>query len=124
MGDEKNHEKFLVITHQEHNSKAKVLFLGDPYEIIQSIRVSSFIPRYSFVPFDFAQSFIIFCEYLFQFSLALAFFNSLPSIFLDGNLISNTLIDIYLPNDPTKNLIARAVLVTIGSFLILIFLIV
>ena len=66
--------------------------------------------------------FIKLIEYIFNLSLALAFFNSLPCIFLDGNLIGSTLVDIFIPDNKDTNLLVRVSMITIGTFLIFIFL--
>jgi len=88
--------------------------------------VSPFVARYStFLLGGAVPSAILkLAEYIFNLSLALAFFNSLPCIFLDGNLIGATLIDIIIPTNQDRNLLVRIALVTIGTFLIFVYLLV
>jgi membrane-associated protease RseP (regulator of RpoE activity) len=107
-----------------NSNSDKVLFLGDPYELLQSVSVSPYVSRYGIFPASFPPIMLKLAEYVFNLSLALAFFNALPCIFLDGNLIGATLVDIAIPDNSDRNLLVRIALVTIGTFLIAVFLLV
>ena len=107
---------------ESNSNPSKVLFLGDPYELLQSLSVSPYVPRYRLLSAAFPPILLKLAEYVFN--LSLAFFNALPCIFLDGNLIGVTLVDIAIPNNSDRNLLVRIALVTIGTFLIAVFLLV
>ena len=79
--NEELHERLIVIERNTHQHT--VLFAGDPFELVKSVSISSFVPKY-FISAAFAEFQIKLLEYIFNISLALAFFNSLPSIAL-GN---------------------------------------
>lgn len=58
-----------------------VLFVGDPFELIKTVSISPLVPKY-FISAAFFDFQIKLLEYIFNISLALAFFNSLPSVAL------------------------------------------
>uniref|UniRef100_A0A6A7FZI9 Membrane-bound transcription factor site-2 protease n=1 Tax=Hirondellea gigas TaxID=1518452 RepID=A0A6A7FZI9_9CRUS len=70
-----------------------VLFLGSPAQLFQTVTVSDYIPRFSFVPLGLAESLLKLCEYFIKFSGALALLNVVPCVYLDGQYISDAVID-------------------------------
>ncbi|CBY24955.1 unnamed protein product [Oikopleura dioica] len=113
--NEEIHERLVIIERDTHEHT--VLFVGDPFELIKTVSISPLVPKY-FISAAFVEFQIKLLEYIFNISLALAFFNSLPSVALDGNLIVSSLVDILLPleSQKDKNLLLRVVTVTIGTF--------
>ncbi|XP_006815124.1 membrane-bound transcription factor site-2 protease-like [Saccoglossus kowalevskii] len=70
-----------------HDSGPAVLFVGDPYFLTYTVRVSSYIPRYTFSPISFPNMLDTLLKYFISLSGALAILNSVPCYALDGQWI-------------------------------------
>ena len=115
--NETYHERLLILKHENE----RILFLGDPLELKHTMVLINYIPRYWFIPKFAPQVLLKFLDYTFSFSMGMAFFNALPCIILDGNHISNSIIELVWPDNQERQLLVRVIVNTIGTFLIFIF---
>ncbi|KAI8498651.1 Membrane-bound transcription factor site-2 protease [Branchiostoma belcheri] len=90
-----------------------MLFLGNPWELYYHAKVSSYMPRFDFLPLELPEFLETFCKcnrYLISLSGALAVLNVVPCHALDGQWILSALVDSQLgrllPNRRDRDTVA------------------
>ncbi|CAH1227363.1 MBTPS2 [Branchiostoma lanceolatum] len=90
-----------------------MLFLGNPWELYYHAKVSSYMPRFNFLPLELPEVLETFCKYLISLSGALAVLNVVPCHALDGQWILSALVDLQLgkllPNRRDRDAVAALV---------------
>lgn len=76
-----------LIVIQRSNNKPKVVYIGLASDVFNTIKVSEYIPKVSFLPSKYAESVQTFFLYLAVFSFGLVLVNVVPCWYLDGNHI-------------------------------------
>ncbi|XP_044259760.1 membrane-bound transcription factor site-2 protease [Tribolium madens] len=71
-----------------------VIYIGPVSDLVKTVTVSSYIPKYSFLGTQIPDVVTKFLGYLAMFSMGLALVNILPCLFMDGQHITNTLFHI------------------------------
>uniref|UniRef100_A0A5K3EV92 Membrane-bound transcription factor site-2 protease n=1 Tax=Mesocestoides corti TaxID=53468 RepID=A0A5K3EV92_MESCO len=93
-----NTTRLLRIVHNRARSPA-ILFLGPVEELLASVEVSNYVPRWpQITPCRLPQIISTFCMYLFSLSGALVLLNVVPCYALDGQWIFKSLLDLALPS--------------------------
>lgn len=83
--------------------KGDVIYLGIVSDFIKTIKVSSYVPQFSWISSDFPDILTKMCGYLVVFSIGLAIVNLLPCLLMDGQYITDTLFEICLFKHLRKN---------------------
>ncbi|CAG2113905.1 unnamed protein product, partial [Medioppia subpectinata] len=112
-----NHTKLIRIRRQ---GRPNVLFWGSPSELYQSIVLVKYKPKLTSLPLLYVYYYETLLRYIISFSLALAVFNVIPCVYLDGQWVINAFIELSLStrvNDSVKRLVSR-VLVSLGTLLL------
>ncbi|CAF1368829.1 unnamed protein product, partial [Didymodactylos carnosus] len=81
-----------------HTKGPPILFVGDVHELHRSIRIESYKPNLSYIPFALITDIPLFFKYVGAFSFALAFFNSVPCYALDGQYILQAFVEYISPS--------------------------
>ncbi|KAK3925746.1 Membrane-bound transcription factor site-2 protease [Frankliniella fusca] len=114
-----NYTKLVTI----HRSRGQVvLFLGNPAEIYQTVKVSDYIPRWDKCDPLIPQVVETFTKYIYLLSSGLAIANVLPVFFFDGQHISSVLCDLLLAKhvkDSSTRLAISLCLNVLGTLLLL-----
>ncbi|EEZ98063.1 membrane-bound transcription factor site-2 protease [Tribolium castaneum] len=75
-------------------NKNDVIYIGPVSDLVRTVTVSSYVPKYSFLGTRIPDVTTKFLGYLAMFSMGLALVNILPCLFMDGQHITNTLFHI------------------------------
>lgn len=106
-----------------HRTKGEVvLFLGNPAEIYQTVRVTDFVPKWNIYDPLIPQILESLLKYMYMISSGLAIVNVLPAFLFDGQHITAALCDILLSNyvkDPTMRLAVSLCATVLGTILLL-----
>ncbi|CAG2174816.1 unnamed protein product [Oppiella nova] len=97
--------------------KPNVLFWGSPSELYQSIVLVKYKPKLTSLPLICIHYYETLLRYLISFSLALAVFNVIPCVYLDGQWIINASIELTLASRVStrvKRLVSQ-VLISMGT---------
>lgn len=103
----------------------KVLFLGHPSEIYQTVSVSDYVSLYDMFPSSIPDRIHLFCSYITSFSFGMALLNIIPCFYFDGQHIIRLLMDIYLTKHIKHSSVRHALsicLTFIGTFTLFLYL--
>ncbi|XP_071527086.1 membrane-bound transcription factor site-2 protease [Panulirus ornatus] len=118
----RNASRLLQISRRGPNGERKedVLYLGPPVYLYHTVFLTSFIPKFSFLPLSWPNTIEIFCDYMVKFSGALAVLNMVPVLHLDGYWISGAVIDLILASrcDQVTRRIIHVIITVIGTVLL------
>nr|XP_022905256.1 membrane-bound transcription factor site-2 protease [Onthophagus taurus] len=92
----KDHSRVLVI--KRKSEEKPIVYLGLAEDLLLTVRVSEYIPKYVYLSLNFPNSVEKIFKYIVVISLGLGIVNVLPSLWMDGHYISNALIKILLGN--------------------------
>jgi len=111
-----NNTKLVVMKRKDQKD---FLFIGNPAEIYSNSKVTEFVPKFSFLPFNLPDMLVKFCNYIASFSAALAVLNVVPSYLLDGQHMARILVEMLMGSfcSKTRTIVARGATV-MGTFLI------
>lgn len=102
-------------------NRPDVIYIGHPGDLIQTITVSSFIPKHWTSTLLFPDIVMKFLEYIIVISTGLALINVIPCLFMDGQHITNCLVDILMTNTPREKARMVATFICLCSTVILLF---
>ena len=88
VGDEDHHHE-----RDAPDAFNDVLYLGSAASLYQTVSLSEFTPRLSLLPLTLVDSSLKLCDYFIKFSGALALLNMVPCIHLDGQHITEAVIE-------------------------------
>ncbi|CAH8625722.1 unnamed protein product [Heterobilharzia americana] len=116
-----NSTRLVRLVHNRYKAPA-ILFLGPLEDLVASIGVSDYVPRWpSILPPNLPSFLGLLCTYLFSLSGALVILNVVPCYALDGQWILKAFLDMFLPgvlpSRPKRNLIFTTILI-LGSGLL------
>ncbi|CAH8680781.1 unnamed protein product [Schistosoma rodhaini] len=116
-----NSTRLVRLVHNRHKAPA-ILFLGPLEDLVASIGVSDYVPRWPSILSPNLPSFLgLLCTYLFSLSGALVILNVVPCYALDGQWILKAFLDLCLPgillSRPKRNMVFTVVLI-LGSSLL------
>ncbi|CAH8565404.1 unnamed protein product [Schistosoma turkestanicum] len=116
-----NSTRLVRLVHNRHKALA-ILFLGPLEDLVASIGISDYVPRWpSILPPNLPSFLGLLCTYLFSLSGALVILNVVPCYSLDGQWILKAFLDLFLPgilpSRPKRNMIFTTVLI-LGSSLV------
>ncbi|KAH8868670.1 Membrane-bound transcription factor site-2 protease [Schistosoma japonicum] len=116
-----NSTRLVRLMHNRYKAPA-ILFLGPLEDLVASIGVSDYVPRWPSILSPNLPSFLgLLCTYLFSLSGALVILNVVPCYALDGQWILKAFMDLFLrgilPSRPRRNMVFTAVLI-LGSVLL------
>ncbi|KAJ3233106.1 Membrane-bound transcription factor site-2 protease [Chytriomyces hyalinus] len=75
-----------------------VLYLGDPREISEAVRVGAFYPKYDILPIGFPYMMERLLHFLIAFNTALSILNMVPAYTMDGYHALSALLDVCIEN--------------------------
>lgn len=101
-----------------HGKGQDILFVGDPFELISSVKMSNYIPKYIFSLTSLPDHLKILSMYLLSISSALAILNMVPCFFLDGHQSLSVLLLMLFPDKPTTRSLLEPVILFFGSCLL------
>lgn len=99
-----------------------VLFLGNPSEIYQTVKVTDFVPKWNMYNPRLPQIVETFLKYVYMMSSGLAIINVLPAFFFDGQHIAVALCDFLLETrvkDSTMRLAVSLCATVLGTLLLI-----
>ncbi|XP_069163081.1 membrane-bound transcription factor site-2 protease isoform X2 [Procambarus clarkii] len=118
----KNASRLLQISRRGSNGERKddVLYLGPPAFLYHTVTLTSYIPKFSFLSLSWPNTVEIYCDYMVQFSGALAVLNMVPVVYLDGYWIFGAIIDLFLASrcDQVTRRITHIIITMIGTLLL------
>nr|CAD2175101.1 unnamed protein product [Meloidogyne enterolobii] len=88
----------ILLRFQVKDQRKPVLFIGYLSEPLYLVGISDLTPRFAFVPWWIPRIFELFSSYLITFSLAMGVLNAVPCYGLDGQFISNTVVNYFFQN--------------------------
>lgn len=92
----------VLLRFQVKDQRKPVLFIGYLNEPLYLVGISDLTPRFAFVPWWIPRIFELFSSYLITFSLAMGVLNAVPCYGLDGQFISNTVVNYFCQNLSTS----------------------
>ncbi|XP_015428984.1 PREDICTED: membrane-bound transcription factor site-2 protease [Dufourea novaeangliae] len=92
-----------------------VLFFGYPADIYQTVDVSDWLPKYSFLNPKLPEAVVILCKYVTIFSAGLAILNVIPCFSLDGQYIIDTVVLYFLNLTRQNKHIRQTIVLTVTS---------
>ncbi|XP_054753404.2 membrane-bound transcription factor site-2 protease-like [Lytechinus pictus] len=105
-----------------HNSGPPVLYVGDPYFFSYTVRISSYVPKYDWLPLTLPEVIEMFCKYLISLSGALAILNAMPCYALDGQWILMAAIEHFLPGwipSPSDRNVIYSLIMIFGTIILI-----
>ncbi|XP_037793191.1 membrane-bound transcription factor site-2 protease-like [Penaeus monodon] len=118
----RNASRLLQITRRGQKGELKddVLYLGPPAYLFHTVTLTSYIPKFSFVPLTWPGTLETLCDYMIKFSGALAVLNMVPVLHLDGYWIFGAMIDLFLASrcDQVTRRIVHVIVTIMGSVLL------
>ncbi|XP_047127546.1 membrane-bound transcription factor site-2 protease isoform X1 [Hydra vulgaris] len=112
-----NTTKLIRINYKEGRD---ILFVGDPAELLSTIRVSNYVPKYSFSVINLPEHFQLLCIYTVSISLALSVLNMVPCYLLDGNQALLALMQMIFPINETVRTSFTTVILLLGTLILLV----
>ncbi|XP_068145681.1 membrane-bound transcription factor site-2 protease [Drosophila tropicalis] len=99
---------------------SSVIYVGHPYDVVRSVRVSAFVPRYSALSSAWPDSWFLLLKYNVVFSIGLALVNAIPCFGFDGAHITSTVIHSFLVgrvDQHAKRDLISLIITSVGSLL-------
>ncbi|PSN52903.1 hypothetical protein C0J52_02976 [Blattella germanica] len=90
-----------------------VIFLGHPIDVYQTVQVSDYVSKYSFLSPSIPEVLTRFTKYIIVFSSGLATVNIIPCFYFDGQYIIEALSNILLAKMVKKKSMRRAIAISI-----------
>jgi len=110
---------FTKVIQIKRKNSQDILFVGNVNELLYSVAVSNYIPRYFFSLVNFPHHLNSLCMYLISISSALAILNMVPCFCLDGHQTLLILLEIYFPTSPKLRSTLGTVILMFGSLLLI-----
>ncbi|EDW10743.1 membrane-bound transcription factor site-2 protease [Drosophila mojavensis] len=117
-----NTTRILVFKRQslDHEALPPVMYVGQPRDVLRSVRVSAFVPRYKQISSAWPDALSLLLRYNVVFSIGLALINAIPCFGFDGAHITSTVIHSFLvgrvEEHPKRDLISL-IITSVGSLL-------
>ncbi|KAH8418652.1 hypothetical protein KR222_008449 [Zaprionus bogoriensis] len=97
-----------------------VMYIGQPRDVLRSVRVSAFVPRYQRLSSAWPDALALLLKYNVVFSIGLALINAIPCFGFDGAHITSTVIHSFLVGrvgERAKRDLIALIITSIGSLL-------
>lgn len=108
-----------TIIHLKRNSE-DMIYMGHPYDIVSSVKISSFVPKTNIFSPNFADAVCLVLKYTVVFSLGLALINVTPCFGFDGQHIISTILNQGIgKNFPKKQRELLSLVITVLGTLLL-----
>ncbi|KAH8280316.1 hypothetical protein KR018_002441 [Drosophila ironensis] len=113
-----------IMTFRRQNAKGEklppVIYVGHPWDVTRTVRVSAFVPRHSFLKAAWPDAWLLLLKYNVVFGIGLALVNAIPCFGFDGALITSTVIHRFLVgrvDEHAKRDIIAVIVTSVGSLL-------